>query len=386
MLHIITRLVRGGADENTLHTVYGLDSKMFEVDLLFGRDSEPDEMALETRPNVSYLLFPDLRREINPVLDIMALWKLYVLMRKRKYHIVHTHTAKAGLLGRIAAFCARTPVTIHSLHGATFGDFVSPIKRELYVALEKIGTAVCDSIICVGEDLKQRYIQKKIGRAEKYCVIYSGMKLAPFYEASNVTYDEKLEIKIALGIDSSALIVGNISRLESRKGHLFFIEAAKKILRHNPNVKFLIIGDGDSRKSLERKVKKMGLENDVLFVGFRKDIARIISILDVSVLTSLWEGLPRVLVQSAAAGKPIVSFAVEGVTEVVKEGTNGFVVESMSVESLADKISWLLENPISASKMGLSGQKIIGDRWELTTMVREIQSLYVFLLSQKKIK
>lgn len=384
VLHIITRLVRGGADENTVYTVYGLDRSCFHVDLLYGDRSEPELMSLPNRPDISFFCIPELRREVNLWADLRALWKLFRFISKGRYHIVHTHTAKAGFIGRIAAFAARTPIIIHTLHGATFGNFLSPLMRQMYVFLERIGTFTCDKIICVGEDLKGRYLAKKIGPPSKYVVIYSGMNLDRFFEAGRYTAERRREIREKLGLLPSAIVIGNISRLEPRKGHIFFIEAAGALLKKHPEIMFLIVGDGELRGRLEQEVQCRGLAQSILFTGFRKDIEAVLSILDISTLTSLWEGLPRVLIQSAAVGKPIVTFSVEGATEVVREGKNGFIVPSMDVSAFAGKIEWLLDNPAQARQMGAEGRNIVGNAWQVETMVEKIQDLYFDLIAQEK--
>ena len=385
VLHVITRLVKGGADENTLHTVYGLDSSKFTVDLLYGGESEPTEMIDEERSEIGYFCIPGLCREIAPIDDIKTLWQLVNILRQGQYHIIHTHTAKAGLLGRLAAFIVRVPVIVHTLHGSTFGDFISPIRRRVYIVLEKIGTLLSDRIISVGEDLRDRYLQEGIGRAEDYEIIRSGMALDNFERAGQMSLQEKLEVRQNLEVGPDEVLVGNVSRLEERKGHIYYIEAAKALLQKHHNLCFLIIGDGEFRPVLEEVVRQAGLQERVRFAGFRTDIDRVIGALDILVLTSLWEGLPRVLVQGAAVGKPMVTFSVEGANEVVKEGLNGFVVPTKDVEQLVQRIDQLITDSDIASRMGIAGKGIVGVEWRSETMVRRIENLYIDLMVSKNL-
>ena len=385
VLHVITRLVRGGADENTVHTVYGLDPTKYRIDLAYGADSEAGHMISKETANVRHFEIPELQRRINTISDLRALWRLYRIILRNRYHIVHTHTAKAGLLGRIAAFCARTPVIIHSLHGTTFGPFVPFPLRELFVLMERLSAAMTDCIVSVGEDLKERYLSRKIGHSSKYTVIRSGMHLASFAESGEMSESEKAALRESLGLDADALVIGNISRIEPRKGHEYFVKSALSILEQRPSAKFLIVGDGESRPVIDKLVKHLGLSESVFFTGFRRDVARIISIIDIVALTSLWEGLPRVLVQACAVGKPVVCFDVEGASEVIREGENGFIVPARDVDTFASRMVWLLDHRVAAARMGIAGKKMVNEEWNVSTMIARFEELYAQLLCQKKI-
>lgn len=385
VLHLITRLIRGGADENTVYTVCGLDRSRFQVDLLYGQGSEPQHLIPEDRNDIGQYFLPELRREIAIFADLSALFKIYRIIRRGRYDIVHTHTAKAGFLGRIAAFLARTPIVIHTLHGATFGEFVSPLRHRVYVALEKISAALTDKMISVGEDLKERYLQRRIGNPGQYLIIRSGMDLGEFYRAGSAGSEQQHRIRESLGLRDTDYVIGNISRLEPRKGHGYFIEAAAAICPKHPEVKFLIVGDGELRGALEQQVRELNLSGVVLFTGFRKDIAQVLATFDILALTSLWEGLPRVLVQAAAVGKPIVSFSVEGAREIVEEGKNGFVVPAKDVSLLVERLTWLIENPRAGRQMGEWGKSRVDDEWRVETMVEKIQNLYDKLLLKKRL-
>ena len=385
VLHTITRLVRGGADENTLSTVYGLDRETYDVHLLYGRGSEVEHCVRPERTDVRTSYCPHLCRPLSPVDDLRALVSLVKLLRRDKYDIVHSHTAKAGFLTRLAAYISGTPVVIHTLHGATFGAFLPGWRRHLYVWLEKLASRFSDCLISVGEDLMTRYVGRGIGRPDQHMVIRSGMDLERFRRAPEHSTARIRECRRSLGVIDTEFAIGNISRLEPRKGHEYFIEAARNILSKDVKAKFVIVGDGENRAELQRMVNDLGIGAGVVFTGFRDDIEDVLSSLDVVVLTSLWEGLPRVLVQAAVVGKPIVSFAVEGASEVVADGVNGYLVPLRDTEQLCTRILHLISDPERAKQMGLEGRSIITGDWETTAMVTKIEELYSRLLRTKHI-
>jgi glycosyltransferase involved in cell wall biosynthesis len=233
-----------------------------------------------------------------------------------------------------------------------------------------------DKIISVSRDLIEKYIGQKIGDPEKYTVIHSGFDTDRFYEAGKIPETEKIRLKKELGLDPYDITIVNISRLEPRKGHKYFLESASRIIERFPQVKFLIVGDGDYKEVLKKRADEFKLSSNLIFTGSRQDIEKVIAISDVSVLTSLWEGLPRVLIQSAAVGKPIVTFEVEGVREIVQNGINGFIVPSRDIETLTERIIFLLEDLEQARNMGIQGREIVGDAWNVENMVNRIDEVY----------
>ncbi len=381
VLHIITRMIRGGADENTYATIAGLNGGKYEMDLMAGANSELDNFPLLNGKNI--FIVEDLVREISPWKDLRAFYQIYRFLKKNRYDIVHTHTAKGGFIGRMSARMANVPIVIHTLHGTTFGDFLPYYRKKLYISLEKLAASSTDKFISVGRDVKSIYLNEGIGEPEKHTVIYSGIDIDRFHRVSRMPEERRIELRNKLGLSSSDMVIVNISRLEPRKGHKFFLESASKIVKHYPHAKFLIVGEGNFKAELKRKSDDLKLNSNLIFTGPRRDIENVIGISDISVLTSLWEGLPRVLIQSALVGKPIVTFEVEGVREVVENGVNGFVVPSKDVDTLSERIEFLLEDPQRARKMGLQGQRIVGDAWRVEKMVDKIDDLYNELIEMK---
>jgi glycosyltransferase involved in cell wall biosynthesis len=374
-------MIKGGADENTYSTVVGLNGGRYQVDLMVGGSAELDNFPLLARDRV--FVVEDLVRDISPLKDLRALYRIYSFLKKNRYDIVHTHTAKGGIIGRTAARLAGVPLVVHTLHGTTFGSFLSGSRRRLYIALEKVTASWTDGIISVSQGLIDKYLGQKIGRPEQYRVVHSGFDVDRFFEAGCMSVPEKIRVKKELGLDPYDMVVVNVSRLEPRKGLKFFLESAVKIGRRFPQARFLIVGDGAYRGELEQEARRLGLNSSLIFTGPRQDVEKIIAISDVFVLTSLWEGLPRVLIQSAAVGKPIVTFDVEGANEVVEDGRNGYIVPSKDVEALTDKVAYLLEDLERAEQMGMQGRSIVGDAWRVEKMLDGIEDLYEELMDKR---
>jgi len=379
VLHIVTRFLKwGGAERNTYYSIQGLDRDRYEVDLAIGRDSQPDLLSNYAYGRV-FQINP-LVRDPNPLLDPIALLRLYKLIRANRYDIVHTHTGKAGALGRIAARMAGVPIIVHGLHGTMASP--NPILDKIYLLLDRFTGRFTDCFISVGEDLKQRYIERRIGDPSKYRVIHSGMDLDSFYKARDLPKEAIIEKRNELGVADDAAIIGKVAALEPRKGYKYAVLAARKLVQNHDNIKFLFIGDGWYRSKLEKMVRQNGLEDSIIFTGYREDVAEVMATFDIALLTSLWEGLPQVLVQAAASGKPIVTFAVEGAKEVVKDGVNGFIVPSKDVDSLVEKVEYLLSDLEKARAMGRQGREIIGDQWTVEAMQEKTRKLYDELVAK----
>jgi glycosyltransferase involved in cell wall biosynthesis len=382
VLHVHTRLIQGGADENTLLTVNGLDRRRFRVTLAIGGGSETAMLA-KVAPTVEVIEVPQLVREVSALRDFAAFRNLRRLIRDGQYDIVHTHTAKAGILGRFAARGAAAPVIVHTLHGSTFHGALGRAEYLLYWGLEKAAAAFTDRIITVGEDLRQRYLQAGIGRPERYQLIRSGMELSDFSGAAAMEPERRAAVRRSLGVPADAPLVGMVARLEARKGYLYFLDLAEIVLQRIPAAHFVGLGAGEQHAALRDEIERRGLTGRVHLPGFRHDIADVLAVLDVAVLTSLWEGLPRVLVQAAASGVPAVSFAVEGAHEVVKEGLNGWVVPLRDVPGMAERVVALLSDPPRARAMGAAGRGLVCQMWAAETMVSEIARAYEDLMAAR---
>jgi glycosyltransferase involved in cell wall biosynthesis len=382
VLHIITRLIVGGAQENTLLSVEGLDRlPEYEVTLVTGVDNGPEGDLLErARRTTRLVVVPELGRSINPLSDVAAFYKLYRLIRTGRYHIVHTHSSKAGVLGRVAAKLAGTPLVVHTLHSLVFHDYQPWLVNRLWWAVKMLCAPLTDHFISVSSVISQKAIAAGIGRPEKFTTIYSGMELDWFLDSKV----DPAAVRGEFGIPEDAPVVGKIARLFSLKGHDQLLDAAPEIVRRHPNVRFFLIGDGLLYEHLRSRAREAGILDNFVFAGLirRERIPEMIAAMDVVVHTSLREGLARVLPQALAMGKPCVSFDLDGAPEVVIPGETGFLVKPGDVRELADAISELLANPQLRARMGEAGRHRVDPAFRAETMVEQIASVYQSLLSR----
>ena len=382
VLHIITRLIVGGAQENTLLSVEGLDGlPEYEVTLATGVDDGPEGDLLErARRTTRLVVVPELGRSINPLSDIAAFYKLYRLIRKGRYHIVHTHSSKAGVLGRLAAKLAGTPIIVHTLHSLVFHDYQPWAVNRLWWVVKKLCAPMTDHFISVSSIISQKAIAAGIGPPEKFTTIYSGMELDWFLD-SNV---DPAAVRREFGIPEDAPVVGKIARLFSLKGHDQLLDAAPEVVRRHPDVRFFLIGDGLLYEHLRSRAREAGILDNFVFAGLipRERIPEMIAPMDVVVHTSLREGLARVLPQALAMGKPCVSFDIDGAPEVVIPGETGYLVKPGDDRELANAISALLDDPHLRVRMGEAGRNRVDPAFRAETMVEQIASVYKMLLSR----
>lgn len=382
VLHIITRMIVGGAQENTLLSVEGLDKmKEYDVVLISGIDEGREgELLSRARETCQLVVLPELQRSINPINDFKALWKIYRHIRQEKYHIVHTHSSKAGVLGRIAAWLAGTPLIVHTLHSLVFHDYQPWIVNRAWRIIKKICAPMTDYFISVSSIISQKAIAAGVDKPEKFQTIYSGMELDWFLNAKFDSEKIRKEFKIPL----NAPVVGKIARLFPLKGHDELMDAAPEIVRRVPDVRFFLIGDGILQEHLIERAKEAGILENFVFAGLvdRERIPELISAMDVVVHTSLREGLARVLPQSLAMGKPCVSFDIDGAPEVVINDKTGYLVKPFDSVGLADSISKILENDELRKKMGDEGRKLVDPPFRHETMVQEISDVYQMLIKK----
>jgi len=382
--HIITRMIVGGAQENTLLSVEGLDRyPEYEVTLITGVDQGPEgDLLTRARDTTRIIVVPELARSINPAADIRALWKLFFLIRKGRYHLVHTHSSKAGVLGRIAAWLAGTPIIVHTLHSLVFHEYQPWVVNRLFRIIKKICAPMTDHFVSVSEIIKQKAIAAGVDRPEKFSTIYSGMELDWFLSAAG----NSARVRQEFGIPLDAPVVGKVARLFKLKGHDQLFDAAQTIVRNTPNVRFLLIGDGILFEHLQRRATEMGILENFVFAGLvpRERIPEMIGAMDIVVHTSLREGLARVLPQALAMGKPCVSFDIDGAPEVVIPGRTGFLVEAGDSAGLADAILKLIGDRELRVRMGDEGRRLVDPKFRSENMVAQIAGLYSALMDQNK--
>jgi len=383
VLHIITRMIVGGAQENTLLSVEGLDAMAeYEVTLISGIDKGKEgELLSRARETTNLITVPEMGRSINPFADVVAFWKLYRLIKKGRYHIVHTHSSKAGVLGRLAAWLAGTPIIVHTLHSLVFHDYQPWLVNRAWWLAKKICAPVTDFYISVSEVIVKKAIAAGIAEPERFRTIYSGMELDWFL---NANFDSDA-VKREFGIPLDSPVVGKIARLFELKGHDQLMDAAPEIVRRVPNVRFFLIGDGVLLEHLQKRAREYGILDNFVFAGLidRERIPEMISAMDVVVHTSLREGLARVLPQALAMGKPCVSFDIDGAPEVVIDDYTGYLVKPFDSSGLADRIAHLLENEELRNKLGENGRKHVDPNFRAEKMVADIAEVYAMKLERK---
>jgi len=374
--HIITRLIVGGAQENTIATVLGLRSRPgLALDLISGPTTGPEgslESAVAKAPG-TYTVLPQLVRPVHPWKDALALMRLINLLRARQPHIVHTHSGKAGLLGRLAARRAGVPIVIHTLHGPSFGPFQGPIANAAFWTAEKLAARCTTHFVAVAEALIRRYVEAGIGRPEQFSCIRSGFDLEPFLTARN---DPALRAR--WGLAREHFVVGKIARLFKLKGHDDLLAAAVPVVQQQPQVRFLLVGDGPGRQRLQQKVRRLGLDQHVILTGLvgPAEIPSLIGIMNVVVHLSRREGLPRALAQALAAGRPVVAYDCDGAGEVCLDNQTGFLLAPGDVPGLAQRLIQLASDPDLGRRLGQRGQELVRQQFSLDRMLAQLEQLY----------
>ena len=392
VLHIITRFDKGGSAQNTYLTLLGLKKGNFKSSLISGLSFESEMKQEEIKANIKdiqrlksenikFIKCPSLVRRINILKDLKAFFDIWRIIKKNGPLIVHTHTSKAGLLGRLAAKLAGIPIIIHTPHGHVFFGYFRPFKTKVFIILEKLAARITDKIVALTNKERDDYILFKIADEEKFAVINSGVELNKFKE---LPFNENRNFKKELGIPENSLTIGTVGRLEPVKGHEFLVKAAKHIIPKYPDSIFIFTGDGYLKQNLEKKAFDLGIKENIIFLGWRDDVPKIISIFDIFVLPSLNEGMGRVLVEAMALGKPIVASGIGGIPDLVAHGKNGFLIPPKNPKELAKYIQVLLEDKDKRKKMGLAGKEMASNFSE-EKMVERIDNLYKKLLNQKNI-
>ncbi|MCA9970419.1 MAG: glycosyltransferase family 4 protein [Anaerolineales bacterium] len=386
VLHPITRLIIGGAQENTMLTADLLNKGVvgdgrYHVEVVSGIQTGPEGSLIdEVRQRGTPLtLMPALVREVNPRQDALALLQLTRLMRRGRFDVVHTHSSKAGVLGRLAARLARVPLIVHTVHGWSFHDQMSPRALRLYVALEKLGAACGHAAIVVSPRDIDKGLAQGIGRRADYTVIRSGIELDRFGHPQVAP----AAMRTSLGIPPDAPVVGSVTRLSPQKAPLDLVAAFAQVHLRAPRAWFVIVGDGPLRPEVEAALQAAGIAAQTVLTGLRRDVPELLATFDVFALSSLWEGLPRVLPQAMATGLPVVCTQADGSAEAVVAGETGFLVPRGDPAALAEQVVLLLRDGALRRRLGENG-RLRAPAFGALQMVREIDALYRRLLAESE--
>ena len=303
----------------------------------------------------------------------------------RQHDIVHTHSSKAGILGRMAAHRARVPIIVHTLHSLVFHEYEKAWKNALYIALKRLCAPWTDSFISVNQKTLDGALAHGIGAPEKHVKIFSGMDLRPFLNISKEL--SAAQARKQAGIPEAALVVGKVARLFPLKGHDLFMDAAAKIAAVRPDVHFLLVGGGVLRDALEGQALKLGILDRVHFSGLVRpeQVPALIQAMDVVVHSSLREGIARVIPQAGAVGKPVVTFEMDGAPEVIRNGLSGYLAPPQDTAVMAQRVVELLASETDRARMGQEGQKFARENYSAGLMVDRINAVYERLIVAKKL-
>jgi len=371
-MHVITRLILGGAQENTLLTVEGLHRRGWDAWLVTGPALGPEGELLSRarRGGFPVVEIPSMRRAIRPA-DARAFFALVNLFRRERPDIVHTHSSKAGILGRFAAAVAGVPRIFHTIHGLPFHPYASPLANLAFTTSERSAACLAEKLVVVADAMRRKALAAGVGRPDQYVRVWSGMEVAPFLQPRR----PRAEVRRALGIPDDAVTAVKVARLFELKGHDFVLEAAAA---SPPHVHYLFAGDGAWRERLGRRAADLGLAGRVHFAGLvpPSEIPDLLHASDLLVHASLREGLARVLPQALLAGLPAISFDIDGAAEVIEDGVTGLLVKPGDVKGLADAISRTVGDLPSARKWGERGREFCRARFSAEAMVASIEALY----------
>jgi glycosyltransferase involved in cell wall biosynthesis len=386
IVHIITRLILGGAQENTLITCKLLAERGHDVTLITGPAIGPEGALFEKTKSAQYktIVVDELRREINPITDIPAYFKLKKLLKELQPDIIHTHSAKAGILGRYAGWALKgeisktnpnLPLVVHTIHGLAFHKYQNPLLSKFYIAIEKAVAQKTDAFISVADTMNEKAKAAGIGVDKPYTTAYSAIEEEAYLTAPPESEIEAFRAKYEIPKD--AVVFVKVARLFELKGHEYVIESARRIAEKHDNCYWLFVGDGILAEPLKNQIKFAGLEDRFKFTGLvpPEQIPLCIHASDVLVHCSLREGLARVLPQAMLCGKPVVSFDIDGAKEVVNENT-GFLIEPENIDQLTDACEKLLKNPDLRHQLGQNGKAAVTRQFAPETMVDTIESVY----------
>ena len=372
-----------GAKKHVLSLVKALDRTCFDVAVAcprvrshsYGDPSFVEELKSLREITVSLV---EMRRDIQPLSDAKTLVALCRVIQEGRYHIVHAHSSKAGVLGRLAAKWAGTPVILYTPHGFAFRSVRNKLIRWAYIQIERLCGMWTDRIICVSPTERQEALRSRIVPADKLVVIENGLDLSEF-----TLLPDALAKKRQVGLDPDGPIVGTMGRLSWDKGFGWFLEAAVEVSTAYPGTQFLVVGDGEARKDLELLAVELGISSQTIFTGFLPDNLEGLALMDIIVLPSPYEALPYTVVAAMASAEPVIALEGPGAQDAVQRGETGLLVPPRNPEALVAAIIALLRGKARAQAMGFAGRRVVESRFTLTQMVCHTEKLYKDLLHRR---
>jgi glycosyltransferase involved in cell wall biosynthesis len=363
----------------------GLDPCQFESRLIVGRPGRNEgdmSYLIGEQRLIPPTVIPELGRSISPLNDLVTASKLVPILRRQRPHIVETHTAKAGLVGRLAARLAGVPIVLHVFHGHVFYGYFGRLQIRAYITIERLMARLSDRIVAISESQQHDIVHVyRIAPANKVLVVPLGFDLNALVEAKQTA---KGRFRALYGLSADAPLVGFVGRLTSVKNPALFVQAARRVLEEVPEAHFCVVGDGELRQDVERQVAALGIAERVHLAGWQRDMQAVYAALDVLVLTSLNEGTPVTAIEALAAGVPVVATDVGGVADIVRDKETGLLVPPDDAGALVRSVSALLLDTGLGHAMAQAGQKDVLARFGRDRLIADMQALYLSLLKEKR--
>ncbi|MHC4993767.1 MAG: glycosyltransferase family 4 protein [Planctomycetota bacterium] len=382
ILHLITRLILGGAQENTVLSCAGQVAAGHEVTLaygpIYGPEGSLDQNAREA--GCELVQIDTMTREVRPLTDYRCYRACRKLIRELKPDVVHTHSSKAGIVGRAAAWAEGVPAVVHTIHGLAFHPYQSRVKNAIYIAAERWAAERCHAIATVADAMATQALAAGIGRSEQYTTVYSGMETATFLNHE----DDRAATRAEFGLADDELVIGTVARLAELKGHDDLIDALAADLPDRPNTRLMWVGDGWWRQRLEQKLADRGLKDRVVVTGMvpPEQVPRMIRAMDILVHPSYREGLARALPQALLSSVPVISYDCDGAGEVCIDGETGRLVKTGDTDALREAVWWMADHPGRRAEMGAAGRELCRQRFDTAAMVDALDKLYQKVLEQ----
>ena len=385
VLRVIGRLNVGGPSIHVVNLSAGLEPSRFDQILVVGKESRDEGSMLDyalTRGVWPHRISEIVTSFNLSLRDIKALKRLWTLMRIYRPHIVHTHTAKAGLLGRVAARLAGVPIVVHTFHGHVLHGYYGPARNWLLRRMEQSLAWLSDRLVTVSDQVKRDLVDYGVARANKITVIPLGLDLEPFLEARS----RRGEFRREMGLAAETKLIGIVGRIFPIKNHALFIESAARIAALDGAARFVVVGDGTLRPALEDQARQLGIAERVLFTGWRVDLPRIYADLDVLVVSSNNEGTPLSAIEAMATSCPVVATRVGGIPDIITDEVNGRLVLPGDAEGIANAVIDLLSDSGKALRIGANAKIVARQRFDVKRLINDMDSLYRELLDEKAIR